>query len=473
MIGTLTAFSDELRRAGLPVSLTETLDAVRATEALPLAGPEVLRAALAASFVKDVTHQRAFDTVFEVFFAKAPAPAPLAEPAEPGGGGERGGGDPPGELDAASLAAALADALSGRSDLDLTRLAVLAVERFAGLEPNRPVGLSYYLYRVLRGLDLDGTVTGLLEQVRAGTIESPPELDQIEDLGLRRRLQREAVADRAQTLRHSIEAELARRLAAVRGAVPVARSLRRNLVEDIDFMHASRTDLGAMRRSLAPLARVLAARLARRRRLGRQGALDFRSTIRRSLSTGGVPVSPRFRLPRHTKPELVVLADVSGSVAAFARFTLHLVYALGSQFSAVRSFAFIDGIDEVSRIFAQSSSITEAIERVETEAAVVAADGHSDYGGAFSRFAARYLDAVTARSTVLVLGDGRGNYHPAHPEVLAALARRARRLYWLNPEPRAYWGSGDSLIAQYEPSCDAVVECRNLRQLERFVSELS
>lgn len=473
MIGTLTAFSDELRRAGLPVSLTETLDAVRATEALPLAGPAVLRAALAASFVKDVTHRRAFDTVFDVFFSGAPSSAPLGEPAVPGTPAPQGALDAGGELDASTLANALADALSGRGGLELTRLAALAVERFAGLEANRPVGLSYYLYRVLRGLDLDGTVSGLLEQVRAGMIDSPPGLEEITDLNLRRRLQREGVADRAAALRRAIEAELARRLAAVRGAVPVARSLRRNLVEDIDFMHASRTDLAAMSRSLAPLARVLAARLARRRRLGRQGALDFRSTIRHSLSTGGVPVAPRFRAPRRTKPELVVLADVSGSVAAFARFTLHLVYALSSQFSAVRSFAFIDGIDEVSRIFAQSSSITEAIARVETEAAVVAADGHSDYGGAFRRFCERYLDAVTARSTVLVLGDGRGNYHPAHPEALASLARRARRLYWLNPEPRAYWASGDSLIALYAPSCDGVVECRNLRQLERFVSELS
>ena len=77
--------------------------------------------------------------------------------------------------------------------------------------------------------------------------------------------------------------------------------------------------------------RKLAVRLARKRRHGRKGPLDFRSTVRHSLSYGGVPAEPKFRYPRPSKPEIMVVADISGSVAAFARFTLQLVYAISMR----------------------------------------------------------------------------------------------------------------------------------------------
>ena len=168
-------------------------------------------------------------------------------------------------------------------------------------------------------------------------------------------------------------------------ARPWPSSLRKPLPEDIDFMHATREELVALRKSLQPLSRKLAVRLARKRRHGRKGPLDFRSTMRHSLSTGGVPVDPKFRYPRPSKPEIVVIADISGSVASFARFTLHLVHAIRSQFSKVRSFVFIDGIDEVTRFFEGADDPAEAVHRINTEADVIWVDGHSDYGHALDR----------------------------------------------------------------------------------------
>ena len=116
----------------------------------------------------------------------------------------------------------------------------------------------------------------------------------------------------------------------------MAKTLRKPLPEDVDFMHASREEMAALRKALYPLTRKLAVRLARKRRHGRKGPLDFRNTVRHSLSYGGVPAEPKFRYPRPAKPEIFVVADISGSVAAFARFTLHLVYAISGQFSKVR-----------------------------------------------------------------------------------------------------------------------------------------
>ena len=106
-----------------------------------------------------------------------------------------------------------------------------------------------------------------------------------------------------------------------------------------------------------------------------------------------------------------MVADISGSVAAFARFTLHLVYAIQDQFSKVRSFVFIDGIDEVTEFFEGVEDIAEAVHRVNTEADVVWVDGHSDYGHAFEVFWERYGKDVGPKTTVLLLGDARNNYH--------------------------------------------------------------
>jgi len=231
--------------------------------------------------------------------------------------------------------------------------------------------------------------------------------------------------------------------------------------------------MAALRRALVPLTRRLAVRLAKKRRRGRRGPLDFRRTVRASLSTGGVPADPRFKVPRPHKPEIVVIADISGSVAAFARFTLHLVHAIAGQFSKVRSFVFIDGIDEVTRFFEGVEDIGEAVHRVNTEADVVWVDGHSDYGHALEVFWQRWGKDIGPKTTVLVLGDARNNYHASQSWVMKEIEHRARHLYWLNPEPMSYWDTGDSIVGEYGVHCDGVYECRNLRQLEKFVEILS
>ena len=252
----------------------------------------------------------------------------------------------------------------------------------------------------------------------------------------------------------------------------MAKTLRKPLPEDVDFMHASREEMVALKRAIWPLTRKLAARLARKRRHGRKGPLDFRNTVRHSLSYGGVPAEPKFKYPKPAKPEIMVIADISGSVAAFARFTLHLVYALNSQFSKVRSFVFIDGLDEVTSYFEGVDDITAAIHRVNTEADVIWVDGHSDYGHAFEVFNERYGKDVGPKTTVMILGDARNNYHASQSWVVKELESKARKVFWLNPEPRSYWDTGDSIVSEYSSYCEGTFEVRNLRQLEAFVENL-
>jgi len=488
----LTGFIAELRAAGIPVSLSEHLDAAEALRHVPLEDREGLKYALGASLVKSSTHWRAYESTFEIYFSLRGPEYRIDGDEEDGEDGEgaeeaadqagrgqgqghgRGGGGGGQGMTPEELADLLYRALSSANDAMMATVARQAVARYAGMEPGRPVGGTYYLYRTLRNLDLDGMLERLVEEARQGGPAGEDGSGAAVDLTpLEERLLRDEFRARVDRLKREIEDEIRRRLVADRGSEALAKSLRKPLPEDVDVMHATRDELVALRKALQPLSRKLAVRLARKRRHGRKGALDFRSTVRHSLSTGGVPLEPKFRYPRPAKPEIMVIADISGSVASFARFTLHLVHAISTQFSKVRSFVFIDGIDEVSRFFEHADDPADAVHRINTEADVIWVDGHSDYGHALSVFWERWGEEITPRTSVLLLGDARNNYHASQSWVVKEIRDRARHVYWLNPEPQAYWNSGDSIVGEYAVFCDDVIECRTLRQLERFVGELA
>ena len=476
MLDLMSGFVVELRNAGLPVSLTENLDAMEAVKHIPIEDRDAFKYALAATLVKNEQHWKAFETVFEVYFSlRGPEYNVVDEDGEidedsleewmsqqmRGMGGQGSAED----MSPEEIAEMLFRALMNADEAMMAAMARAAVTQFAGMEPGRPVGGTYYLYRTLRNLDLDGMMDRLMEEAQERTNGDMTPLQE--------RLEREEFENRIEDLKREIEAEIRRRLVADRGVEAMAKTLRKPLPEDVDFMHASREEMANIRKAIQPLTRKLAARLARKRKHKRKGPLDFRATVRQSLSYGGVPAEPRFRNPRPNKPELIVVADISGSVAAFARFTLHLVYALQNQFSKVRSFVFIDGLDEVTHMFQDEEDITNAVHRVNTEADVVWVDGHSDYGHAFGVFWENFGSEINSKSTVMFLGDARNNYHATNAWVIKETAKKARSVFWLNPEPKSYWDTGDSVITEYATHTDGVFECRNLRQLEGFVDHLA
>jgi uncharacterized protein with von Willebrand factor type A (vWA) domain len=473
MLDVLQGFVHELRTAGLPVSMTENLDAMRAIEYVPIDDRDSFKAALSSTLVKHVGHSRVFDTVFEVYFSmfspgvEAEGEAPDADQQQMDWDNLRAAMDQGGAMGQVSneeLAQMLLEAMMRMDENEMRMLAAAAVARFAGMEPGRPVGGAYYLYRTLRQLDADGLVNKMMQRAE--------DEGRVGDGAFDERLAREDYEGRLKVLKEMIEAEIRRRLVADRGVEAMARTLRKPLPEDVDFMHASREEMQQLQKAIYPLTRALAARLAQRRRHRRRGHLDFRQTVRHSMSYGGVPVEPKFKRPRPSKPEIMVVADISGSVASFARFTLQFVYAMQSEFSKVRSWVFIDGVDEVTRFFDEAEDLGEAITRVNTEADVVWVDGHSDYGHAFEVWHERHIREVTKKSSIILLGDARNNYHASQAWTVAEMQKKARKVYWLDPEPRGYWDTGDSIVSEYAPYCDGVYEVRNLRQLQKFVADV-
>jgi uncharacterized protein with von Willebrand factor type A (vWA) domain len=459
-IGFVTA----LREAGLTVSVAEGIDAVHSMRTIELLDREQLRAALAATLVKRHVHRPAFDTVFDVFYppvtgdSVAPPSGTQPTPRDPDAAHRGPLEDPLRDRIRADVAAYLRD---GDERL-LDALARDAVAAFGSVPGRTPGQSSWSRMTVLERVSARTLMAGLLDQVLAGQDRG----------GLAERRARTVIDDRITRFERRVDIDVRRRLAELSDAESVARTAARPTIERVNFLGATRTDLVALRREIQPLARRLAARLAIDHRHGKRGQLDFRRTIRASLQSGGVPLTTHYRPRRPLKADLVVLCDVSESVTSFAHFTLLLVYALREQFTKVRAFAFVDELDEVTRFFTPGGDVIDAVTRLANEADVTWLLGRTDYGRAFELFAHRFPDAVGARTSLLILGDARSNYGDLALPVLTELVERAKHAFWLNPERRGMWDTGDSRASEYA-AIVPMVECRNLAQLGEFVHDLA
>ncbi|WP_442939928.1 VWA domain-containing protein [Nocardioides sp. B-3] len=189
----------------------------------------------------------------------------------------------------------------------------------------------------------------------------------------------------------------------------------------------------------------------------------------------GVPFRPVTVSKVEDRPKLLVLCDVSLSVRSAARFTLQLVHSLQSLASSVRTFAFVKDLVEITDLFAEHHP-EEALSLVMSglpAGGVLDVDADSDYGSAFEDFLEQFGSAVTRRTTVIVLGDGRGNGNDPRLPVFEEITRRARETVWLTPEPRYSRGLGRCDLPAYADYCSRVRVVRNLTGLDRVTTSMS
>ncbi|MFD4368161.1 VWA domain-containing protein [Rhodococcus sp. NPDC058521] len=461
--GHLVGFIEALRARGIGVGPAETVDAGKVIAVLDLLDREALREGLACAVLRRPTHRSTFDALFDLWYPRAI--------------GLRSSGKidtslprtDDGEVDMEALRELVAELLTDGSPeaVELTELLTTQmVEELGQYQSTK--GPSFSAYQALKDLSPDTLLKKILDGLMGGAQDGGPAPHVDEH---RAEIARRTAAARITDFRRMVESETRRRSAEQLGKERVAIHGVPRLAEEVDFLRASDSELTALRRNVTPLARLLASRLAVRRSRSRAGVIDLRRTLRKSMSTGGVPIDLVQRKPKTARPELVVLCDVSGSVAGFSHFTLLLVHALREQFARVRVFAFVDTTDEVTRFFEAGADLGVAMSRMIREADLVSYDGHSDYGNAFGVFAERFGHSLTSRSSLLVLGDGRNNYRDPNSAALARLASVARHTHWLNPEPVGQWGTGDSATDAYREIV-SMHECRSAQQLAAVVAGL-
>jgi uncharacterized protein with von Willebrand factor type A (vWA) domain len=460
----LVEFAGLLRAHGLPVAPAEVADAVTAAALVGVADRESFRAALRSTLAKRARDAPVFDGLFDLYFSGLGRILDRVEEGLVASLRESGLLD--GE-DLARVARTLERLLGGMSPL--TRAALLGdrgllakLLRGAALQldfgPLRSAPqVGFYGRRILAAAG-GGEAEADLRRLEAALAGSGLEPARVELVAGHLRAALRGVEEAAR--RHA-ELEQRARAARLRGDAFLARPLA-----PVTRDEAARTE-AAVRR----LAERLQARLVRRERSRRRGAVAVRRTLRRNLGLGGVPARLVFRARRPQRPDVLVLCDVSESVRHVTRLMLLFLYTLQKLFARVRTFVFVSDLAEVSEVLKAEDDPARAAD-LATAARVVSVAANSNYGRALRTFHRSFLGAVTRRTTVIVVGDGRNNYNPTEAWVLDEVRRRARRLLWVCPEARSGWGSGDSEMPSYAARCDRVATVQSLAELEALAEAL-
>jgi len=447
-------FAEELRAEGVAVGTSELNDAFAALGEVGWTERVAFREALAATIAKSPEDRRVFDLVFERFFFRAAEAAALEQGVRERAGAEgeeQPEGMPGGErIDFDALREQVLRAIREENDAAMRDLARLAIAAFGRRGQGSGV-LGVDVQRIRRSLGLRTEPAGPIREDPTGDRPEPLTRDQIRrfEQHLRRELERMQI-ERTQ-------------------ALPPSRPLNEL---DRALPSGPLQDLAAVHRVVMQLKRRLATQGHELRGHRRHAHVDVRRTMRASLQTGGVPVDLRYKPRRPRRPELYVLCDVSTSVTSASVFFLSVLHALHDSFRKMRSFVFVERISEVTDVFERERSFKAVSEAISKDAGVADVSGYTDYGRVWREFLALVEDDLHPRATVIVLGDARTNGRDPAAHLFAAVAERAGRTFWLNPEPRLYWNYGDSVIAAYEQYCEAY-ECWTTRQLEDFVKALT
>lgn len=444
-------FIGGLRGGGVSISPAESVDALKALSQVDFDDPGIFKAALLATLIKREKDKALFDSLFPLYFYGLSAP------------GEEG------EVDDEALAAVREHS----SDLDSLLMMVLtgqggeletlirqAAQRVGTSQLVTRQQIGMYTRRIFDGFDWDKLEEELREFMEALREEGWSE-EQLEEL--EKAFEERKAALRSQVRRY-VEREQARRAGAASQSDKIKRLMNRPLSE------LDEAELQLMREAVYQLARRLRNKLSLRDKREKRGRLDVKTTLRRNMQHGGIPFDLVTRRKRKEKVELIVLCDVSSSVSRVSQFMLRFVYTIQDCLAKVRSFIFVDELGEVTEFF-REESIEEGV-RLALQEAEIVYYARSDFGSVFRQFRDDYLQDVGYRTYILIIGDARNNQNDPCAGALESMARRARGIIWLNPEPRPFWDTGDSVMGEYIPHLKEARVCRNLEELERAITSL-
>src|SRR5437867_8639356 len=456
-------FAGVLRRNGIRVSLSENMDAFRALELIGIGDPLLFRNALRTTLVKRAGDLKPFDELFDFYFLGIGQALDALDRRIM----EELGLTPEQFQDMLDQIqrllkemegdlSELSKALLGNNRGELERLLREAMQQ--EIENGTPDSFRFTPYtRMAARLQLDRTQSEI-ERFKA-MLQMLGETG--EDLQKVMRYLDERMRDLNRLLREIIKQELRKK-----GFEPRDYSQRSSLA-DKSFAFYTEDDIRRMNDAVARLAQRLKNRLSVRRKKAARGRFDVKKTLRSNLQYGGVPFHIRLDRRKKTKPQVMVMCDISDSVLNASRFMLQFVYSIQDLYTKVRWFVFVAEIGGVTKLF-EENDIQTAVEAA-LKGDVIDVFSHSNFGRAFEQFYKNFFAAVNGKTTVLIIGDGRNNYNRPNDWVLREIQQKAKQLIWLNPESRMTWGIGDSEMPRYVPYCHVAEECRSINQLYRIV----
>ena len=446
----LHRFFRAARGAGVRISPSESIDAMRAVADVGFADRDVLRDTFLLTLAKSPQDKQSLSECFDLFFQQPEITGPTSQDNQPEESQEKdsaqtpqgdGAGSSPSGLgplaqmlmsqDRNAMAAALANAASAAQLSDIRFFTQRGI----------------YSSRILEQLG----IAQLRDDLDALTVSNPAEAERL--------------AAATEALRDTVRDTVTQALALY--GREESENLRNEILRNAPMSQLDHRQIEQMRALIRQIARRLRERYSKPRKRQRRGHLDVRRTIRRNAAWGGVPFLTTWKRRHRDKPRIIAICDVSGSVAKVSDFFLLLIYSLHEVVSDVRSFAFSSHLIEVSDILDKQEA-PQAMKEIMAQVGF----GSSDYGKSLADFEKLCLGAVTPQTTVIVLGDARTNNLDPRADILRRISERSKRLVWLNPEGRMAWGWGDSEMPRYATYCSVVRQCSTAKQLERAITDI-
>jgi len=463
-------FTNLLRKSGVRVSVAEGLDAFKALDELSISDRELFKDALRATMVKRGDEIPTFNELFELYFSGFYDSLRSSF----GDLGDQMAGE---GVDLDQLLQQLAEMLKEMDgDIDLGDLAkalltqdlselenmIRAAAEDAGIDRiENMLQVGFFSRRTQEQLDMEGAM---------GEIESLAErmagmgLSDEDQEGMRKLMQKLQELMR-KTVKSFVEQELQTR------NHDYMEKFRKEMLQEKSFYHLTEDEISRMREVVNRLAQRIKNVLSIRKKRIKRGKLDLHNTLRRNMAHGGIPFEVVYKHRRKDRPKLVILCDVSSSVANVSRFMLQFMYGLQEAFTKIQSYVFVSDLGDVTPVF-KDGDVNTAIEKALDGGDVINVYTRSNFGKAFHDFWKDHLSMIDNKTTVLILGDARNNYNDPKAWCLRDIHNKAKNVVWLNPESPSAWGFGDSVMDRYTPYCDIVEECRNLRQLSRIVDQI-
>lgn len=211
------------------------------------------------------------------------------------------------------------------------------------------------------------------------------------------------------------------------------------------------------------------AQVAKRLISPRKGRIDLAASIKLACKSGGVPLKLQYQHPKKRPCKLVIFLDVSGSCIKAAEPLFLFACCLRELFPAgCEIYAFVDHLVDLSSDLKAGMSygeLTEVLRKVPTIGV------YSDYSKPLREYKAKQ-GQLNKRTIMLWMGDARNNHLPSEEKIFKDLCQWVKKCYWLNPEAKSKWDTGDSVIGSYAPYVSKLAEVTNTASLIKFLCEL-
>lgn len=446
----LHRFFRAARGAGVRISPSESIDAMRAVADVGFADRDVLRDTFLLTLAKSPQDKQSLSECFDLFFQQPEINPPAAQDNQPGESQEKDNTETPSGESATSAPSGLGPLAQMLMSQDRNAMAAALANAASAAQ------LSDIRFFTQRGI----YSSRILEQLGIAQLR-----DDLDALTVSDPAQAERLAAATEALRDTVRDTVTQALALY--GREESENLRNEILRNAPMSQLDHRQIEQMRVLIRQIARRLRERYSKPRKRQRRGHLDVRRTIRRNAAWGGVPFLTTWKRRHRDKPKIIAICDVSGSVARVSDFFLLLIYSLHEVVSDVRSFAFSSHLIEVSDLLNEKEA-NEAMKEIMAKVGF----GSSDYGKSLADFEKLCLSAVTPQTTVIVLGDARTNNLDPRADILRRISERSKRLVWLNPEGRMAWGWGDSEMPRYATYSSVVRQCSTAKQLERAITDI-